>query len=207
MLRTLCMKQLLLSPFRIAQRTCLLSVVLFPIGCRKQAPPPAPAPVVESAAPNAGNRDSLDRIEAARRDSIAREERLRVEREQRLAAARTTLQQPVLFDYDRADLSPESRRTLDAKLVILTASVEVRLRVAGHADERGSDEYNLTLGQSRAVAAKRYLVDHGIDAARIDVTSFGEERPVCTTPAESCWTRNRRAEFEITAGADRLVTP
>jgi peptidoglycan-associated lipoprotein len=112
----------------------------------------------------------------------------------------------VLFDYDRAQVTPESKRALDAKLQILTANAEVRLRIAGHADERGSDEYNLALGQSRAVAVKQYLVDHGVDPGRLDVTSFGEEQPACMTAAESCWSRNRRAEFEITAGGGRLVT-
>jgi peptidoglycan-associated lipoprotein len=144
---------------------------------------------------------------AARRDSVEREERLREERERRMAVARDALQQPVFFDYDRADLTAETRLVLDAKLPLLSASVEVRLRISGHADERGSDEYNLALGQRRAASAKRYLVDHGIDAGRVDIVSFGEERPMCTDATESCWSRNRRAEFEITAGADRIVTP
>lgn len=75
--------------------------------------------------------------------------------------------------------------------------------ISGHADERGSDEYNLALGQRRAVAAKRYLVDHGIDATRLGVVSYGEEHPVCTASAEACWSKNRRAEFEITMDVAR----
>lgn len=175
------------------------------IGCRKQVEAPAPAPAAQPVT-DTPNRDSLERAEAARRDSLAREERLRAEREQRMREARTTLMQAVYFGYDRADLTPEARRALDAKLTLLAASEELRLRISGHADDRGSDEYNIALGQRRAVAAKRYLTDHGIDPMRLDVVSMGEERPVCTLADESCWRQNRRAEFEITAGGDRIVT-
>jgi peptidoglycan-associated lipoprotein len=82
----------------------------------------------------------------------------------------------------------------------LTANPGIRLRISGHADSRGSDEYNLALGQRRASAAKRYLTDRGIDAGRIDVTSRGEESPTCTEESEGCWSQNRRGEFEIVAG-------
>jgi peptidoglycan-associated lipoprotein len=173
--------------------------------CRKQAPEPAAAPAPQPVA-SVPAADSVDPRDAARRDSIAREERLRAEREQRLTAARNTLMQPVYFDYDRAELSGDARSVLDAKVQLLTRSQEVRLRITGHADERGSDEYNLALGQRRAAAVKRYLVDHGIAAARLDILSLGEERPICTEAFESCWSRNRRGEFEIVAGDDRIVT-
>ena len=191
----------------VRSAACLLSfAVVSTAACRKQQSP-APAPAAATpVADNSADRDSLARAEAARRDSLAREERLRAELERRLSEARTTLMQQVYFDYDRADLTPETRLALDAKLAVLRTSVDVRLRISGHADERGSDEYNLALGQNRAVSAKRYLVDHGIDPARLDVMSLGEERPICTIAEESCWSRNRRAEFEITAGGDRIVT-
>ena len=83
---------------------------------------------------------------------------------------------------------------------ILTQNAAVKIRIAGHTDSRGSDEYNLALGQRRAAAAKRYLTDRGIDASRIEIVSFGEERGTCSDEDESCWSRNRRDEFEITAG-------
>jgi peptidoglycan-associated lipoprotein len=75
-----------------------------------------------------------------------------------------------------------------------------RIRIAGHTDSRGSDEYNLALGQRRAAAAKRYLTDRGIDGSRVEIVSFGEERGTCTEESDSCWSRNRRDEFEITGG-------
>jgi len=113
----------------------------------------------------------------------------------------------IFFDYDRAELSVESRETLEAKLPILRANPGMRIRISGHTDERGSDEYNLALGQRRAAAAKRYLVSQGIDEARIDVVSFGEERPMVEGSDESAWSQNRRDEFEIVVGGDAIRVP
>ena len=87
------------------------------------------------------------------------------------------------------------------------ANAGMRIRIAGHTDERGSDEYNLALGQRRAAAAKRYLIAQGIDEARIDVVSFGEERPMVEGSDESAWSQNRRDEFEIVVGGDAIRVP
>jgi peptidoglycan-associated lipoprotein len=111
------------------------------------------------------------------------------------------------FDYDQDLVKPEDRPILDRKAEIMRANAGLRIRISGHADDRGSDEYNLVLGNKRALAAKQYLIGKGIDAARIDVTSFGEERPVDPAENETAWALNRRAEFEIIAGGDRLVAP
>lgn len=111
------------------------------------------------------------------------------------------------FDFDQSLIKPEDRPVLDRKAAILQANPALRIRVSGHADERGSDEYNLVLGNKRALAAKQYLIAKGIDAGRIDVTSYGEERPVDSASNESAWALNRRDEFEIIAGGDRLVPP
>lgn len=111
------------------------------------------------------------------------------------------------FDYDKADIKPEDQPILDRKAAILKANPAVRLRISGHADERGSDEYNQVLGQRRANAAKEYLVARGIEASRIDITSYGEERPVDRASTEEAWAKNRRDEFEIIAGGSALVRP
>jgi peptidoglycan-associated lipoprotein len=114
--------------------------------------------------------------------------------------ATATLTATVYFDYDRSDITDETRTKLDAKVPILTQNGAVKIRIAGHTDSRGSDEYNLALGQRRAAAAKRYLTDRGIDGSRIEIVSFGEERPTCSDESDTCFSRNRRDEFEITAG-------
>ena len=117
-----------------------------------------------------------------------------------VARLNSTLTATIYFDYDAADIRGDAKTALDQKLPILRANSGLQLRISGHADERGSDQYNDALGQRRAAEAKRYLTDNGIDAARISIVSYGEQRPSTTGADESAWSRNRRAEFEITAG-------
>ncbi|NUQ13416.1 MAG: OmpA family protein, partial [Gemmatimonadaceae bacterium] len=124
-----------------------------------------------------------------------------------VARAVATLKATIYFDYDASDIRGDARVALDAKLPILRANTSVQIRISGHADERGSDQYNDALGQRRAAAAKRYLTDNGIDGARISIVSFGEQRPAVTGSDENAWSRNRRAEFEITAGESSIAPP
>jgi len=120
---------------------------------------------------------------------------------------RATVATTIGFEFNKADLRDEAKAALDAKIPILLANTGVAVRIAGHADERGSTEYNLALGTQRAATAKRYLVERGVAEGRIETTSWGEERPVCTENNEECWTRNRRDEFEITVGGPLLTKP
>jgi peptidoglycan-associated lipoprotein len=111
------------------------------------------------------------------------------------------------FDYDQAVVRPADQEILNRKAAILVANPGVKIRISGHADERGSDEYNLALGNRRAAAAKRYLTGKGVDASRIEVVSYGEERPLNPGKDESAYAQNRRDEVEITAGGDNLTAP
>lgn len=187
--------------------------------CKSAPPPPPPAPAVDTAALRQAREDSIAReranAEAAARaareravaDSIARvraaEEAARRESE----SLRNTVTMVINFDFNKADLRDDAKAVLDSKIPILLANSNVTLRIAGHADERGSSEYNLALGQRRAAQAKRYLVERGVAEGRIETTSFGEERPVCTTSDEACWAQNRRDEFEITGGGPTFTRP
>jgi peptidoglycan-associated lipoprotein len=198
---------------RIAGLTMAVLSVVAADACHK-APAPQPAP---ARAPAPGpNADSIRRAqdEAARR--AAEEAARRRVADSAAAAARNaaaagnvreTLTAAVHFDYDQSDLRADDRAILDAKIPILQANPTVKIRVAGHTDERGSDEYNLALGQRRAATVKRYLIDHGIADARIETISYGEERPIAQGSDESAYAQNRRAEFEITAGAQTLKAP
>jgi peptidoglycan-associated lipoprotein len=181
-----------------------LSVGVVAGACRRQAPPPAtpPAPVVneDSLARERARQDSIARAEQARRDSAAAADRMRTEATAAMERARQTMLTPIYFEFDSDALSGEATAALEAKLALLNASQGVRIRVAGHADERGSDEYNLALGQRRAAAAKRYLTQRGIADERIEIVSFGEERPAVQGSDESAWAQNRRDEFEVVAG-------
>jgi peptidoglycan-associated lipoprotein len=190
-------------------------VALF-AACGKKEPEVAPVPQ-----PNA---DSIAAAERARADSAAAEaarraqeeaERIARQRAADSAAAaaaaveevRNMLAAMIHFDFDKSVLRPDDQATLDQKVAILTANPDLRIRISGHCDERGSDEYNLALGNRRANAARNYLVSHGIDASRIETASFGEERPVAMGHDEDSWAQNRRDEFEITSGGDMLRRP
>jgi peptidoglycan-associated lipoprotein len=123
------------------------------------------------------------------------------------SAIRTLLTQMTFFDFDKSELSNDDQTTLAAKVPILTANPSVAIRVAGNCDDRGSDEYNLALGQRRAEAAKRYLTEHGIADTRISIISYGKERPISTGDSEAAWAQNRNDQFEITSGGDVLRSP
>jgi peptidoglycan-associated lipoprotein len=186
--------------------------------CGGKTPETTPAP--------AGiNADSAAEADRMRADSIARAEREAREREEaererqrRIAdslaalgksteAVRTLLATMIHFDYDKAIIRGGDAAVLDQKVAILQANSGLRIRISGHCDERGSDEYNLALGNRRATAAKQYLVSHGIDASRIETVSYGEERPIAQGHDEESWAQNRRDEFEILAGGDNLKQP
>jgi peptidoglycan-associated lipoprotein len=105
----------------------------------------------------------------------------------------------VFFAYDQSDLSDRARADLQKNSDWMKKWTSTTVSVEGHADSRGTSEYNLALGERRASAVRDYLVSLGVPAARINVVSMGEEQPVCTEEAESCWEQNRRAHFVITA--------
>lgn len=152
--------------------------------------------------------DSLERArEQARQDSIeaarARERAIAAETE----AARTIIQEMIFFDFDRSEILPESEVVLMRKLAVLRANPNVRIRIAGHADERGSVEYNRALGQRRAQAAKDFLVNFGIAESRVTTVSFGEDRPLVNESNEEAWAKNRRDEFTVISGGDQMRNP
>ena len=114
---------------------------------------------------------------------------------------RMALEERIHFELDRSDLTATARTTLSAKAEILRSSPQVTLRIDGHADERGSDEYNLALSKRRASEAKRFLVSQGVDASRLEVVAHGEERPIDAASTEAAWAANRRADFSVSSGA------
>lgn len=118
------------------------------------------------------------------------------------AVIRRTLAAQVFFDYDQSSLRPDAQSVLREKLPILQQQTGITLRIEGHADERGSVEYNLALGLRRAQAVKDFLVNFGINASRITIESYGEDRPQDRGTTEASYARNRRAEFVVTAGLD-----
>jgi peptidoglycan-associated lipoprotein len=105
--------------------------------------------------------------------------------------------QPVFFDFDSAALTEAARGTLDKNSKTLRDHADAKLVVEGHCDERGTVEYNQALGERRAQAAREYLVAAGINASRLEVISYGKERPFDPGHDESAWAKNRRAHFTL----------
>jgi peptidoglycan-associated lipoprotein len=103
----------------------------------------------------------------------------------------------IYFDFDKYDIRPDDGRILDENSRWVKANPGYLVLIEGHADERGTDEYNLSLGERRAKAAMNYLVAQGVPAARFTLVSYGEERPSCLEKTEGCWARNRRAHFLV----------
>lgn len=124
-------------------------------------------------------------------------DRARADADARMAAerARSALAARIHFGFDRSDLTVEARSVLDAKLPVLRSNPGVSLMIEGHADERGSDEYNLALGMRRADAASRYLAGFGIEPRRLQTATMGESEPLDGGHDEGAWAQNRRAEF------------
>lgn len=204
---------------RLSVVAALVATAAVAAACSQPAPPPPPAPVVNQDSIDAARRAAEERAraeaeararaerEAAERARRDAEERAARERAAALAAARTAFATVIYFGYDQSALTAEARSVLDAKLPLLRANMNVRIRIAGHTDDRGSDAYNIALGQRRAAAAKRYLVDQGIAADRIETVSFGEDRPAMMGSGEENWSKNRRDEFEIIVGGETLRLP
>ena len=180
----------------------MLAVGLLLGACRKKEPEaPLPDRPVQPDTAGQGAR------EQARADSIARENARRTEEARRNAAVaevRANLTEMVFFDYDEATIRGDMQDVLGRKAAALRANPDVTLRIEGHADERGSVEYNLALSLRRANAVREYLSGAGLNASRFEVAAFGEEQPLEMGQTETAFARNRRAEFQITRGGDNL---
>jgi len=160
------------------------------------APPPAPPPVQVAAPPAPASRPAV-RPAPATAPAPTEEELF-----ERLSLAELNAKMPLgdaFFAYDKADLTEEARATLQRDAGWLRKWSHTSVLITGHADERGTAEYNLALGELRAASARDFLKGLGIDASRIQIVSKGKEQPFCTVHEEDCWFENRRAHFIVTA--------
>lgn len=173
----------------------LLGIAITMTACGSKPAPEPTAPVqAEQARPARNDGDDA----AARRAAEEAAARREAEAVARRNAA--TLAEMVFFDYDISTIRADQRPVLDAKVPILRADPSIRIRIEGHADDRGSTEYNLALGQRRAQSILEYLTGFGLDASRFEIVSYGEERPLVQGRGEASWARNRRGEFAVTGG-------
>jgi peptidoglycan-associated lipoprotein len=109
----------------------------------------------------------------------------------------TSALKDIFFEFDKYEIRPGDAKILEENARWLKQNGNALLLIEGHCDERGTNEYNLALGERRAKATRDHLVSLGIEGSRITVISYGEERPLCTERAETCWTKNRRAHFLV----------
>ena len=171
--------------------------------CGKKKPPvlnPAAAPVTTAANPSTPrppappepvNEPTIVPAEPVREDAIASGSLDEINRNSPLM--------PVYFDYDSSDITPEGRVALDGNATVMKKYPSWTVTIEGHTDERGTAEYNLALGERRAVTARAYLVSLGVSADRLRTVSYGKEFPFDPGHDESAFSRNRRAHFVITA--------
>ncbi len=215
-------------------RTSLLcgALLVLASACSKSPPPetPAPQPTDAEIAMQRHVQDSLDALNRFRADSAEQARlaaarmkaqadsienaRLAMERRvqdsvQALAVAAEKIHEELVamvhFDVARATLGEEDQAMLDRKVEILAANPDVRLKITGAADLRGSEEYNLALGNRRAIVVRRYLVGKGIDATRLETATIGESSPVDADSTETAFAMNRRAEFEVLNATNPLT--
>jgi peptidoglycan-associated lipoprotein len=168
---------------------------LLAAGCAKK-----PAPPVEEEAPMVTKMPEQEVSGIQEQELTEAEIRERDARERAAAeaAAREARGlQRIFFDFDQYVLTSQSQDILADNAAYLKANPGVNVRIEGHCDERGSDEYNLALGERRAQAAQKYLISLGIDSSRLDVISYGEEKPLDPENNEEAWSKNRRAEFVV----------
>jgi peptidoglycan-associated lipoprotein len=148
--------------------------------------------------------EARQRAEEEARQEALREENLREERrseqqaKERIEAGRSVFEnEDIYFEFDSIRLTPEAQEILTQKAAWLRMNPSARVTIEGHCDDRGTNEYNLALGEGRAQSARDFLVDLGIRESRLKSLSYGEERPLVTGQDEETWARNRRAHFVI----------
>lgn len=174
---------------------CVLLLVIFALwGCPKKTEVTAIPEAPQEEAPTAEQAPAAEQAQAGQDENAALQE----EAKEKAAAAVPGLQ-PVYFDFDQSFIRPEAREIMRANAEWLKAHPQVKIKIEGNCDERGTREYNQALGQRRAANAKKYLTNLGISATRISLLSYGKEKPGCAESTESCWEKNRRDDFIVRA--------
>jgi len=188
----------------------VFSSLLFTASCAKKQV--KEAPVIDTSAEDRARaaaeaerqrieREARAKAEAEARAKAEAEARAKAEAEAKAKQLRQEISafesQNIYFDYDKSELKPEAQDILTKKAAFLQANPDYNVSIAGHCDERGTNEYNLALGERRATAASKFISALGVSENRISTVSYGEERPVDTGHNEAAWSKNRRDEFKL----------
>ncbi len=194
----------------------ILCIGLILIGCPKKTVVKDEPSVKAEAAKIEAERVAKEKEGEAKEKEVKEKEAARLKEEQAkrefersLVAKRTpgiegevfesSLLKPILFDFDKYDIQPGDAEILKGNSALLKKFPNVKIQIEGHCDERGTNEYNLALGERRANSTKKYLTSLGVTADRVSTISYGEEKAMDPGHNEEAWTKNRRAHFVITA--------
>jgi peptidoglycan-associated lipoprotein len=179
--------------FVLSAAVILAALILF-TGCHKkvstrpeEAPPQSVTQQPVTQQPEATEKISEKKVESVMSSDI----------KSAYAEGKEGMFADIMFEYDKYDVKESYKSELQAVAAWMTKNSSAKVSVEGHCDERGTNEYNLALGDRRAKAVKDYLVSLGVLSSRIETISYGEEKPVCTEQSEECWAKNRRAHFVI----------
>ena len=176
----------------------LLSFAALSSACSRHKVAAAPTPTTSA---SRASTDAADGENAKLRADAERAANEREEAAKNRATDQSAIVTPVFFQFDQATINDEGMLLLDQKVDALKRNPSVHIRVEGNADDSGSDEYNMALSQRRGAVVHRYLTDRGVDASRLQVVSYGEEKPACTASRDDdCRAKNRRDEFVIVSG-------
>jgi len=178
------------------KKILIVLLMIFVAGCAKKyvAPPQEPAAQKETI--------KKEPVEPAKKEMVKETVEPKEAKLQESAvsakAEEPSALKDVLFDYDKYNIRDDARPVLDNVASFLKKNGTINISIEGHCDERGTNEYNLALGEKRAKAAKDYLISLGVMPARLSIITYGEEKPLCTENNETCWQKNRRAHFVVT---------
>lgn len=179
--------------FVLSAAVILAALILF-TGCQKKATRPVEAPTQPTQQqpetgqqPGTTEKISEKKVESVTSSDIASE----------YAEGKEGMFADIMFEYDKYDVKESYKSELQAVAEWMTKNSSAKVSIEGHCDERGTNEYNLALGDRRAKAVRDYLVSLGVPSSRIETISYGEEKQVCTEQSEECWVKNRRAHFVV----------
>ena len=175
---------------KMAMTLLALGALVFAAGCGSSAPPVEPAPT-DTSDTSMDDSSAGDEVTPPVRDETPQWVDPNVEYRDVLTAIR--------FEFNKYRITEQAKPKLEAIAALLKDNGTWKVLIEGHCDERGTNEYNLTLGEQRALSTKRYLVSLGVSESRFQTISYGEERPVDTAATEAAWARNRRCEFRVEA--------
>lgn len=180
------------------KKIIIVFLLIFAIGCKDkyvrttdESSKPADETVTEEVMTSEGVKEEvIEEVGIATEEQITEEEMSPEEKAK-------SIFKDVLFDYDKYNIRPEARSTLDEVSTFLNENKGLNVIIEGHCDDRGTNEYNLALGEKRAKSTKNYLVSLGVSPSRVIIMTYGEEKPVCMDRDEACWQSNRRAHFVV----------